>query len=80
MISKLFVEKVNLVVQNFDTDQNYSFFVSTAADGFFFACLWILAYHMLMIINVALVQLMKEEWQENQVVIKVLHQSFVNIF
>ena len=75
MFAVFFVEEIDLVVKDFDTDQDRPSLVTTAAEGLHLASLWILLIYVLVIVIQAIilrVNLIKEEWQEDKVVVEVL--------
>ena len=82
MLAVFFVKEINLVVKDFDADQDRSLLVAAAAEGLHLASLWILQIYVLVIVVQVIilrVNLVEEEWQEDEVVVEVLEKVLVNL-
>ena len=75
MFAILFVEQINLIVQDFYTYKDVQLLVIATAEGFHFITLGVLLVDMLMVvIDVVLscVEFVEEEGQQDEVVVEVL--------
>ena len=73
VVSELNVEQIDLIIENFHTDQNSPLVGTAAAHVFFNACVGVSLYLTLMSgIQKLLVETIEKEWEQHQIVIVVL--------
>ena len=78
VFSVFFVEQVNLIVQHLDAHEHCPFFALAATEGLHLSSLWTLLVDVLVVIilvdaSLVCVNTVKEEGQQNQVMVEVLH-------
>lgn len=77
MLTELFVEQIDLVIEDFNTNEDASFVVAATADGFLFTCFWVFTENVFVIWILfhcfgVVVDFVKVKWQQYQIVIKIL--------
>jgi len=74
VVTVFFVEEIDLVVEDFDADQDRSLIFTAPTKGLHLASLWVLLIYVLVVVVdlVTRVNLVEEERQEDEVMVEVL--------